>query len=533
MAGPKKMKLDDNGNGFAIAIGDSSCSPGSSLIEADLEEKPFTTLTTTFTVLPPQPTEEPAFAIEKKQEIAGSGGGFTTSPLTASIGQTVDYEIVVTNTANVDETFSEVTDANCDAGTIAGGPGVDLVEPGASTTYTCHHLLSTVGRYVNEATVTGASAGGRPLRQTSNEVEVTAYQPAFTIEKLQQIAGSASGFTTAKLTGTVGQTVDYEIVVTNTGDEPLTFSSLSDPRCDPGTIAGGPGSASVLPGESTTYTCSHVLASVGTYTNVGTVAGTPSGEGPITHSSPPVEVEVRPAPAPSFTIRKLQEIAGTSTGFTTETLTGAVGQTVDYEIVVENTGNVPLALSTFTDPRCDTGTIAGGPGASPLEPGASTTFTCSHVLSASGAYVNVATVTATPPGEPPLTVVSHEVEVKASTTPKPEGKGGVLPSEECHVPTPALQGATGPERGTFTVHVSSNGVKQITFYLDGRKVKTLGQSQSKGKPFSLKINAAKLSYGAHRVSFKTVMVSAACAETSAGRVFVRPYQARVKLHFTG
>ena len=107
LSGENAVQLDDNGNGFAIAIGDSSCSPGSSLIEADLEEKPFTTLTTTFTVLPPQPTEEPAFSIEKKQEIAGSGAGFTASPITGAVGQTVDYEIVVTNTSNVDETFDE------------------------------------------------------------------------------------------------------------------------------------------------------------------------------------------------------------------------------------------------------------------------------------------------------------------------------------------------------------------------------------------------------------------------------------------
>jgi hypothetical protein len=51
------LKLDNNGNGFVIAIGDASCSPGSSLIEADLEEKPFTTVTTNFLVESPKPTE--------------------------------------------------------------------------------------------------------------------------------------------------------------------------------------------------------------------------------------------------------------------------------------------------------------------------------------------------------------------------------------------------------------------------------------------------------------------------------------------
>ncbi len=51
------MRLDNNGNGFVIAIGDASCVPGSSLIEADMEEKPFATLTTNFLIESPKPTE--------------------------------------------------------------------------------------------------------------------------------------------------------------------------------------------------------------------------------------------------------------------------------------------------------------------------------------------------------------------------------------------------------------------------------------------------------------------------------------------
>jgi hypothetical protein len=49
------LELDNNGNIFVLAIGDASCFPGASLIEADLESKPFTTLTTDFTILSPKP----------------------------------------------------------------------------------------------------------------------------------------------------------------------------------------------------------------------------------------------------------------------------------------------------------------------------------------------------------------------------------------------------------------------------------------------------------------------------------------------
>jgi hypothetical protein len=50
------VQLDNNGNAFVIAIGDSSCAEGVSLIEADLEAKPFTTFTTNFLIEAPRPT---------------------------------------------------------------------------------------------------------------------------------------------------------------------------------------------------------------------------------------------------------------------------------------------------------------------------------------------------------------------------------------------------------------------------------------------------------------------------------------------
>jgi hypothetical protein len=50
----RAIQLDNNGNGFALLIGDSSCASGRSLIEADLESSPFTTSTADFTVLSPR-----------------------------------------------------------------------------------------------------------------------------------------------------------------------------------------------------------------------------------------------------------------------------------------------------------------------------------------------------------------------------------------------------------------------------------------------------------------------------------------------
>ena len=153
----------------------------------------------------------------------------------------------------------------------------------------------------------GTSPHGVPITHTSNQVRVAVPEPSFTIEKLQEIRGTGLGFAKDKLTGAINETVDYEIIVHNTGTVSLTFSDFEDPKCDPGTIAGGPGSSPVAPGGSTTYTCSHVLLQAGIYTNVATVRGTPEGEPSIEHHSNQVEVEVPDAaPVPEFTIEKLQ-----------------------------------------------------------------------------------------------------------------------------------------------------------------------------------------------------------------------------------
>ena len=537
-----EVKLDNDGNAFVVLLGAASCASGDSEIEASLVEAPYTTYTTNFTIIPPQAMEKPAFAIEKLQEIQG-GAGYVTGPLNGKLGQTVDYEIVVRNTGPVAETFAEFHDAHCDPGTIAGGPGSSPVAPGEATTYTCSHVLTSVGSYVNEATVTGSSADGTRVTHTSNQVVVdVASEPGFTIEKLQEISGVGTAFTSSPLTGKLGQTVDYEILVTNTGNEALTLSGFTDAHCDTGTIAGGPGETPLQPGASTTFTCSHVLESVGAYVNEATVTGTPQGEPPIIHTSKPVEVNVPPGGA-YFTIQKLQEIAGSTGGFTTSSVTGVLGQTVDYEIIVTNAGDVALTFSGFSDAHCDAGTIAGGPGATPLQPGESTTYTCSHVLNSVGSYVNEATVTGTPPGEAPITQTSNAVAavvpaqaaapIITTTTHGPTGESGVAPFCAINEPATVLRGATGPKRAAFSVQIRSVGIKQITFYLDGRKLKTLKSSQARGGKFTVEINPAKLSYGAHKVTAKTVMSDSSCEPLARASVFVRPHAARVKPKFTG
>ena len=54
--GVSEVQLDNDGNAFVVIEGGESCQSGTTLIEASLEEAPYTTVTTEFTVLPPEPT---------------------------------------------------------------------------------------------------------------------------------------------------------------------------------------------------------------------------------------------------------------------------------------------------------------------------------------------------------------------------------------------------------------------------------------------------------------------------------------------
>ncbi|MHB8235697.1 MAG: DUF7507 domain-containing protein [Solirubrobacteraceae bacterium] len=284
-------------------------------------------------------------------------------------------------------------------------------------------------------------------------------------------------------------------------------------------------------------------------------------------------------PAPAMTIEKLQRIAETAT-YTASPLTGEVGQTVEYEMIVKNTGNTPLTLGALSDPHCDPGTIAGGPGANPLALGASTTFTCTHLLNtndqAAGSYTNTASDTATPVGEgSPVTSESNTVVVEVpggqvlpeppveKTPETPSNKtssqspsSGVLASSTATSPSgglngaspktgvlasrgaiPALNGPHGCVRAAFKASVKSAGVKSVGFYMDKRKLKSMTAHSARHGRISITIDPSKLSVGAHRLLAKITMVpisaGAKAKQATRSTNVVRCSSATVTPHFTG
>ena len=172
--------------------------------------------------------------------------------------------------------------------------GASELAVGGSTIFTCEHPLATTGTWTNEATVTGTPPGGPPIIHTSNKVVVKVPVEAFTVEKLQKIAGE---FTKDKLKAKVGETVHYEIVVTNTGEATIKVESAVDVNC---TNLQGPSKAVIAPGEASTYTCERTLTESGTFTNVAIVTGNEKPK----ESNPVVVEAAKAAPLAECTINE-------------------------------------------------------------------------------------------------------------------------------------------------------------------------------------------------------------------------------------
>src|SRR5208283_5649279 len=171
--------------------------------------------------------------------------------------------------------------------------------------------------------------------------------------------------------------------VKNTGETTLKLEKIADANCSPIT---GPAKSELAPGEEAVeYTCSRELVKAGSYTNVAIV----TGNGKETTSN---EVEVELEKQSGFEVVKEQRFAGEAS-FTTEKLVSSkIPNTVEYEILVKNTGETTLKVEKVADANCAT---LVGPAKSELAPGEEAAeYTCSRELTAAGSYTNAATVTA-------------------------------------------------------------------------------------------------------------------------------------------
>lgn len=280
------------------------------------------------------------------------------------VGDLIEYEITVENTGTVSLTNVEVTDPLTDgivplAG-FTGDDGNGILDVGETWTYSTSYAIT-------QGDIDAATATGDDNCDVENIAYVTTnegasgddtacsdidYLPDLSIEKT--ITGMDDG---SEATGDYnnqldvpGDVIEYNVVVTNTGNVTLTNVHVTDPLTGlDETIA------SLAPGDSQGFDVTYEIiqddldgaGNAGPDADIDNTATADSDQtGPVDDSAE------APLSIPGIAIEKIitaVDDGSEATGDGNNQL-DAVGDVIEYKVTVINTGNVPLTNVVVTDP---------------------------------------------------------------------------------------------------------------------------------------------------------------------------------------
>jgi hypothetical protein len=133
----------------------------------------------------------------------------------------------------------------------------------------------------------------------------------------------------------------------------------------------------------------------------------------------------------------------------------------------------------------------------------------------------------------PAEVAPSTLSPYSQTPAAPPAMHAVSPACGMSAASIVLRGASGSRREPFIVRITATGLRQVTFYLDGHKLKTLGQAQARNGQFAIRIDPRRLSHGPHTVSIKAATRDPHCAAVKKASAFVDPRPPIIKPTFTG
>ena len=390
----------------------------------------------------------------------------------ADIGDTIEYTITAENIGVVDVTMGSLTDtftrttnsiasaitpagtlssASCSGGAnssdavlsanetcvwtysytlVAADLNADTIENIATLPYTVDGI-----NYIDlESSASGNETTGTP---TNNKYSGTVTQRQILIRELtaQKTVTSVTD-TNDDLKDSAGDTVNFEITVSNTGEVDYESVSLSNDTLTRGTDGTGVTFTMTAPstndntvdttlavGETWTYTASYVLTQddidAGGVSNIATFTGTPRNsitpESVETSSTGNTTIGAGNGSATSKVITQDPSINGTKTAALTNDVGSdgfGVGDTVTYTVTATNTGNVTLTnVGVYSDTLTQADDTAPANslssftietnGSTTLAPGESVSFTATYLVDQAdidaGGLLNTATVIGTPP----------------------------------------------------------------------------------------------------------------------------------------
>ena len=326
-----------------------------------------------------------------------------------TVGESIIYTIEVTNTGNVTLSNVLVTDANADTIVPAA---LGSIDPGVTVTVTATHTLTQgdidLGSVTNTASVEGQAPDTTVVNDDSDDpdtaipddptVTIVDQTPELTLVKFAEPAADGDY-------DSLDEVITYTLTVINSGTVTLTDVVVTDVNADAGSILPAL-IATMAPGESVTVMASHTITQTdldtGFVTNQAEVTGDDPNNVPVTDlSDDPTTPDPDDATITSTELITDGELTVTKSTANPEFT--AVGDVLNYDIVVTNTGTVTITDIIVTD---DNATIISGSPIATLLPGDSVTVLATRTIVqadiVAGQVINTAIASGEGPSGDPL-----------------------------------------------------------------------------------------------------------------------------------
>ena len=327
---------------------------------------------------------------------------FPYVPQNLAVGDLITYDINVINNGNVSLTNISLIDNNA---SIQGNNFVASLDPNQTETIIATHLVTQADvdtGYVDNSVTGSTTFNGVDINDTSDDSDPGApandddpthtlivQNPNITLTKNDQLDYSAHTYI-------VNDVVTYQITIINSGNVTLTNINLTDANAS---ISTGIPVASLAPGAQTIITATHIVTqddiNLGQISNTATASTIYNGQNisdisddtdPASPSGPDDPTITHIIQNPVLVVTKDDQM-----DYTAHNL--ALGSTFDYQIHVQNIGNVTLQNINVTD---NNATINGSHIITTLEPNEIVTLTATHTVSQleldAGEIINSATV---------------------------------------------------------------------------------------------------------------------------------------------
>ncbi len=317
-----------------------------------------------------------------------------------SVGDTVQFTVKVINSSQLRLFNLSVVDPLQGESALVGA--ADTLAPGASITHTVHYTLKSEdldrGSVVNRATVRATALGGVPVTAEGSVSVPVVQHPAVDLRKAWvgiAVDADASG------TISVGDTLEYSLRVTNSGDVTLTTVVVTDALASVESAASG--SETLAPGDTATYSARYVVTQAdmdaGQILNSASVtAQSLAGNAASDTDSVTVLVPAMPGLVLNKTVTLAHDVGQVGV---------SMNDTLTYQFELVNVGNQTLDTLRIEDSLPGLGAVVIP--VTTLAPGASTLATATYVVTKAdaerGFIRNVAKVLADPPARDPGTPV--------------------------------------------------------------------------------------------------------------------------------